>query len=724
MPYQVLARKYRPLRFADVIGQDHVTRTLLNALAQGRIAHGYIFSGHRGIGKTTVARILASALNCRNVIGSDLRPTPEPCNQCESCLEIRQGNAVDVIEIDAATNRGIDEIRELRDAARYQPSRDKYKIYILDEAHQITDAAFNALLKTLEEPPEHIVFMMATTQPEDIPQTIRSRCQHYSFHAVRLDDLLAQLRAVAASEGISADDAALSLLAEAGDGSVRDALSIMDQAIASAPMVGGPDGAASQPHLEAEQLRSLMGAVSNAVFEDILDAVYRNHSADVLEIVNRLLDAGNGPQPLARQLVRYLRNCTVAKITGLAAAPAASSDTAESTGLARELLQISEAERQRAARSASLFSEEDLARFLAVMLRTFDELGFRQEPRLHLEVGLLKLVHLQRLLPVEELLTQLGAAPAPPPPTPRSTASPAPGPAASPTPGTAAGAATAPKAASASAPLSRPAPAAGAAPVRTAPLTANPTSKPVPSPARDPVPNPAPNPAPSPASPAPAAPVRAASAPAPVPVAQTETPASSPVSAPQHVQLPPPAAVTTSAPVTPISPNPTAAAPVPVLSTSASAGSAAPAPAAPATGEEPSAANHHDSASTDLQAAMVAKLAGTKSQQTAADALHDATCSVTGATLQIRTSLSKTMLPVVFNAETERLLREVLRSTPGAPASLEFLPGAAPEPTVRRKTRPAAAGSAAELAEKHPVVQQARELFSAEISNVIDLRES
>ena len=194
-------------------------------------------------------------------LGRQLRPTAEPCEVCESCTEIKAGNAVDVIEIDAATNRGIDEIRELRDAARYRPARDKYKIYILDEAHQITDAAFNALLKTLEEPPDHIVFMMATTQPEDIPQTVRSRCQHFSFHAVKLVDILGELRGIAEREGVDADEAALSLLAEAGDGSMRDALSIMDQAIASAPVEDG------RPRLDAGQIRELMGTVPNAVFE-------------------------------------------------------------------------------------------------------------------------------------------------------------------------------------------------------------------------------------------------------------------------------------------------------------------------------------------------------------------------------------------------------------------------------------------------------------------------
>ena len=299
--YQVLARKYRPQFFSDVIGQDHATGTLKNALTSGRIAHGYIFSGHRGIGKTTVARILAMALNCRS---SD-QPVAEPCGECDSCLEIRAGNSVDVMEIDAATNRGIDEIRELREAARYRPARDRYKIWILDEAHQITDAAFNALLKTLEEPPSHVVFMLATTQPEDIPQTIRSRCQHFSFRAVKFEQIVAQLRQIVDKEGIGADADALALLAEAGDGSVRDALSLMDQAIA------GVDG-----HLSAEHVRQLAGSAPSALLEEIMTSVERGASQEVLQRIDALLGDGHNPAHFAKQLVRFLRNALVAKVAG------------------------------------------------------------------------------------------------------------------------------------------------------------------------------------------------------------------------------------------------------------------------------------------------------------------------------------------------------------------------------------------------------------------------
>ena len=376
MSYTVLARKYRPQKFSEVIGQEHVTRTLQNALEQGRTAHGYIFSGHRGIGKTTVARILAAALNCRS---SD-KPVAEPCGICESCTEIRAGNAVDVIEIDAATNRGIDEIRELREAARYRPARDRFKIYILDEAHQITDAAFNALLKTLEEPPDHIVFMLATTQPEDIPQTIRSRCQHFSFRAVKFDAIVAQLRDLVGRENIEADDDALALLAEAGDGSMRDALSILDQAIAS-----------SSGRLTADSVRNLVGAAPAHILEEVMQAVARSASEDVLRQVDHLISEGHSPTHFARQMVRFLRNATVAKIAG--------KDSS--------LLQVSSEERDRVERVAALFGEEDLTRHLQIMLRTHGELGYKQEQRFHLELGLLKMSHAQRLLPIEQLLSDM-----------------------------------------------------------------------------------------------------------------------------------------------------------------------------------------------------------------------------------------------------------------------------------------------------------------------------
>jgi len=385
LSYQVLARKYRPQRFSQVIGQEHVTRTLKNAIEQQRIAHGYIFSGHRGIGKTTIARILAMSLNCRGVDGRADKPTPEPCGVCESCVEIRAGSSVDVIEIDAATNRGIDEIRELRDAARYRPARDRYKIYILDEAHQITDAAFNALLKTLEEPPPHIIFMMATTQAEDIPQTIRSRCQHFSFHAVKFDEIVGQLREIAGKENIQADEEALAVLSEAGDGSMRDALSIMDQAIACCGS-----------KLSGELVRGLVGNVGSEVLEELMDTVARSSSDEALRLLDRLMTEGHNPAHFARQLVRFLRNAVVAKVAG-----------ADSP-----LLQISSDERARVGRVAEQFSEEDLARFLQIMLRTFDELGYRQEQRFHLELGVLKLVHAQRMIPLEQILSSFaGEAP-------------------------------------------------------------------------------------------------------------------------------------------------------------------------------------------------------------------------------------------------------------------------------------------------------------------------
>ncbi|MFP5235228.1 MAG: DNA polymerase III subunit gamma/tau [Acidobacteriota bacterium] len=649
MGYQVLARKYRPQRFADVAGQDHVTLTLLNALQQNRIAHGYIFSGHRGIGKTTIARILAQALNCRNAIGSAERPTPEPCGVCDSCVEIRQGNAVDVIEIDAATNRGIDEIRELRDAARYAPARDRYKIYILDEAHQITEAAFNALLKTLEEPPAHVIFMMATTEPENIPQTIRSRCQHFSFHAVKFEDILAQLRMIAAQEQVEAEDAALALLAEAGDGSMRDALSIMDQAIASAPC-----NEAGKPVLAAQQIRDLMGSVPNAVFERLLEAVAAGQPTDLMEQLNVLLNAGHSPLSLARQMVRYLRNALMAKLGG------------EQT----ELLQISADERARAARTALLFSEEDLTRNLQIVLRTFDDLNYRQEQRFHLELGLLKLVHAQRLLPLEEFLS-----------------------------GVASGAARSPAAAA-----SRPTPSAPPArPASIAPATRSAAA-------------PTPKPEGAPLSPFAAIPG----------FGGPPTPKQSATPAVVEMERAPSASAASSAP-SPSVQSPFTATAVSVLGGFASTlteGALAKAPeavpeTAAAVAPQPEAVAAGDVSADALRQSIVTSLAGAGHQSTS-QLLAGANWILDTGMLRIEVpGMGKKMIGLAVNAPVEKIIRQELQRL-GGPARFMVVPGEGKADGV-----PAVAplaGSVEEEALKNPLVQKAKEIFQAEVRSVVDLR--
>ncbi|HTP89306.1 MAG TPA: DNA polymerase III subunit gamma/tau [Bryobacteraceae bacterium] len=380
MSYQVIARKYRPQSFAELIGQEHVRTTLENAIAQRRIAHGYIFSGQRGTGKTTVARILARCLNC--IEG----PTATPCGKCASCLEIAGGSSVDMIEIDAASNRGINEMRELRESVRYRPARDRYKVFIIDEAHQITSEAFNALLKTLEEPPEWVAFMLCTTEAHKIPTTIASRCQQFSFRSVDFGEIIGRMLWICEQEGIEADAETLAVLAQAGEGSVRDSLSALDQAIACCGT-----------KLNAAEVRGLLGMFSLDSLDQVAQALTVSDSKRMLDIVLELERNGRNLQHFCRELARYFRNLLVAKVAGAGT----------------RLIAASGAEQERLVATAAQFSEEDLTRYLQLTLDLFKDLQFSLQPRLHLEIGLMKLVHVGRLLPIEEALAALkpGAAP-------------------------------------------------------------------------------------------------------------------------------------------------------------------------------------------------------------------------------------------------------------------------------------------------------------------------
>jgi DNA polymerase III subunit gamma/tau len=372
--YQVIARKYRPQSFGELIGQEHVQKTLTNAIESNRLAHGYIFSGQRGTGKTTVARILARCLNC--IQG----PTATPCGKCSSCIEISAGNSVDVIEIDAASNRGINEMREIRENVRYRPARDRYKIFIIDEAHQITKEAFNALLKTLEEPPEWVVFILCTTEAYEIPNTIASRCQHFAFRSVDFVEIVNRMSYIAAQEGIEANEEVLSVIAQAGEGSVRDSLSAFDQAIACCGKT-----------LKVEDIRALLGIFGTESLRAVAEAVHRQDAAAMLDIVQELERNGQSLQHFCRELGRYWRNLLVARIS------------AKPT----RLIVASDHEQAAFLETARLFTEEDLTRYLNLTLELYKTLQSSLQPRLHLELGLIKLVQAGKLLPIEEALAGL-----------------------------------------------------------------------------------------------------------------------------------------------------------------------------------------------------------------------------------------------------------------------------------------------------------------------------
>ncbi len=387
MEYRVLARKCRPQVFEDVLGQDHVVRTLQNAITQQRIAHAFLFSGPRGVGKTSVARILAKALNC------ELGPAPIPCNRCVHCLEITNGNAIDVREIDGASNRGIDEIRELRENVKFVPASCRYKIYIIDEVHMLTREAFNALLKTLEEPPAHVIFIFATTETQKVPATILSRCQCFDFRRIALKQIAQNLKNIAASDGIRVSDGALSWIAEAGDGSLRDAQSIFDQVISYA----GDEIADSA-------VEEILGRSDRRFLFSLSEAVLARDAGRCLKIIDEAYYAGLDMRYFFQTLLGHFRNLL---FTGIA-------------GGKESLVELPAEEAEKLKGQADGQSTDTLQRYLEILMSEEENVRRSQNPRLNLEAVLCRMALLEPLIPIESVITRmeslerrLGGTPAP-----------------------------------------------------------------------------------------------------------------------------------------------------------------------------------------------------------------------------------------------------------------------------------------------------------------------
>lgn len=374
MDYQVSARKWRPQDFSEVIGQQHVAQTLTNAIRQGRIAHAYLFSGSRGVGKTTMARILAKALNCQS------GPTADPCQSCPACQDITAGHSPDVVEIDGASNRGIDEVRELREAVKYSPMQGQYRVFIIDEVHMLTKEAFNALLKTLEEPPAHVVFILATTEVHKIPSTILSRCQYFQFRRMTRQEIMSNLSEVARKEGLTLSASGASVLARAADGSMRDALSLLDQAAAY-----------SGKEVSEEDLQAMLGAPPREISIAMVAALVKRQTAAALTLVQTILDQGYDLRQFTSELVEHLRNLLVAK---LAKDPAA-------------LMDLPKEEVEALCQTAASVTEEELQRLFGIVAQALEALRTATHPRFTVEMAMIKATQLPPLQSVEQLLDRL-----------------------------------------------------------------------------------------------------------------------------------------------------------------------------------------------------------------------------------------------------------------------------------------------------------------------------
>lgn len=364
MDYQVSARKYRPSTFDDVIGQPHVVQTLMNAVSTKRIAHAYLFSGTRGVGKTTVARILAKALNCEQ------GPTSHPCNTCENCREIVQGNSVDVIEIDGASNTSVDDVREIRENVKFTPLRGQFRVYIIDEVHMLSNSAFNALLKTLEEPPTHVVFIFATTEIHKIPATILSRCQHYNFRRIARTEIIERLRHVAAQDRLTLEEQSFVALARTSEGSMRDALSLLDQAVA----YGGKT-------ISHADLELLLGAVPQELVQELIRAIMAQDSPAALASLANLLDRGHDLRTFCAEVVEHIRNLLVAAVVPV---------TAELRGL----IETSEDDLNQLSMNAKELTPEQLQELLAIFLQAEDSLRFSSHPRFVMETAAVRATRL------------------------------------------------------------------------------------------------------------------------------------------------------------------------------------------------------------------------------------------------------------------------------------------------------------------------------------------
>jgi DNA polymerase III subunit gamma/tau len=374
--YLVLARKYRPQQFAELVGQEHVVQTLRNAIQSGRVAHAFLFTGIRGVGKTTAARLLAKALNCERAPA----PTPDPCDECSNCQEIRASRSVDVAEIDGASNRGIDSIRELTDSVRYLPIKSRFRVYIIDEAHMVTREGFNALLKTLEEPPPHVKFVFATTAVEKFPETIVSRCQRYDFKRIPLSRIKHELERIAVHEKVSLTDAALFAIAREGQGSMRDAESLLERMIAFSDLT-----------VDDAKVGEILGIADRKTLFTTADAVLAHDPKSALEIVDRIYESGRDLERFSRDLLEHLRNLVVTKL---------GADGSILVGVPPD--EITELRRQ-----AGLAERTELDRLFRIARLGDEDLGRSSVPRLVLEMTIVRMATLEPLLPVDEVLARL-----------------------------------------------------------------------------------------------------------------------------------------------------------------------------------------------------------------------------------------------------------------------------------------------------------------------------